>query len=196
MNLIFIYGAPGVGKLTVAQELAKMTGYKLFHNHLTVDLVNSVFDFKTRPFIELREKIWMMVFGKAKEEGIQGLIFTFSPEDSVSQHFIPDLIGLIEDDHNEIHFVELICSLEELRKRIVNPSRSRYAKGMSPDNVEKYYQRDHLIPTSVHERKLTIDTTKLSSNETAMRIASHYSPGKYQQPLHNRLPGKAQEEGI
>jgi replication-associated recombination protein RarA len=47
MNLIFLYGPPGVGKLTVAQELAGMTGYKLFHNHLTVDLVYAVFDFGT-----------------------------------------------------------------------------------------------------------------------------------------------------
>lgn len=34
MRLIFIYGLPATGKLTVAQELAKRTGYKLFHNHL------------------------------------------------------------------------------------------------------------------------------------------------------------------
>jgi len=120
----------------------------------------------------------MMVFGKAKEEGIQGLVFTFAPEDSVSRHFIPDLIKLIEDEHNTIYFVELICSPEELRKRIVNPSRSRYAKGMSSDNVAQYYQRDYLMPTSVHERKFVIDTTNLSPTETATRIAQHYSLGE------------------
>lgn len=175
MNLIFIYGPPGVGKLTVAQELAKITRYKLFHNHLTVDLVYAVFDFGTKPFIELREKIWMMVFQKAKEEGVNGVIFTFAPEGSVPRYFIPDLIRLIEDDQNIIYFVELTCHPEELRKRIVNPSRSRYAKGMSSDNVEKYYQRDSLIPTAVHERKFTIDTTTLSPRETAILIAQHYS---------------------
>lgn len=179
MHVIFLYGAPGVGKLTVAQELAKITGYKLFHNHLTVDLVHAVFDFKTEPFIELREKIWMMVFGKAKEESIQGLIFTFAPEDSVPQNFIPDLIKLIEDGQNTIYFVELLCSPQELRKRIVNPSRSRYAKGMSSDNIEQYYQRDALIPTVVHERKFSIDTTNVSPGETALRIVQHYSLGEY-----------------
>ncbi len=175
MKLVFIYGPPGVGKLTVAQELAKLTGYKLFHNHLTVDLVFSVFDFGTRPFVELREKIWMMVFQRAKEEGVPGVIFTFAPEGSVPEHFIPDVIKLIEDDRNTIHFVELTCHPEELRKRIVNPSRSKYAKGMSPDDVEKYYQRDHLIPASVHARKFMIDTTTVSPSETATRIAEHYS---------------------
>jgi 2-phosphoglycerate kinase len=175
MKLIFIYGPPGVGKLTVAQELAKMTGYKLFHNHLTVDLVYAVFDFGTRPFIELREKIWMMVFQRAKEEGVTGVIFTFAPEGSVPGYFIPDVIKLIEDDQNTIHFVELTCHPEELRKRIVNPSRSKFAKGMSSDNVEKYYQRNHLIPAAVHARKFTIDNTALSSQETAIRIATHYA---------------------
>lgn len=175
MNLIFIYGPPGVGKLSVAQELARITGYKLFHNHLTVDLVYAVFDFGSKPFIELREKIWMLVFQKAKAEGVTGIIFTFAPEGSVPDYFIPDVIKLIEDDQNSIYFVELTCSPEELRKRIVNPSRSKYAKGMSPDNVEKYYQRDHLIPASVHERKCTIDNTTLSPRETAIRIAQHYS---------------------
>jgi len=175
MKLIFIYGPPGVGKLTVAQELANLTGYKLFHNHLAVDLVYAVFDFKTKPFVELREKIWMMVFQRAKEERVKGLIFTFAPEESVPDHFIPDVIKLIEDDQDTVNFVELTCDPGELRKRIVNPSRSKYAKGMSSDNVEKYYRRDYLIPPSVHERKFSIDNTKLSPGEAAIRIAKHYS---------------------
>lgn len=45
MKLIFIYGQPAVGKLTVAKELEKITGYKILHNHLFVDLVRSVFEF-------------------------------------------------------------------------------------------------------------------------------------------------------
>ena len=43
MQLVFIHGAPAVGKLTVARELAALTGFRLFHNHLTVDLAGSVF---------------------------------------------------------------------------------------------------------------------------------------------------------
>ena len=43
MNLVFIYGPPAVGKLTVAKELSLITGYPLFHNHLTRDLVHELF---------------------------------------------------------------------------------------------------------------------------------------------------------
>ena len=174
MNLIFLYGPPGVGKLAVAQELANLTGYKLFHNHLTVDLVYSVFDFKTKPFIELRDKIWMMVFQKAKEEKVPGLIFTFAPEESVPPHFVPNVIQQIEDDQNKIYFVELTCSAEELKRRIVNPSRGRYSKGMKSDNIEKYYARDHLIPDEVHKRKFMIDNTDMSPFTVATKIIDHF----------------------
>ena len=65
MKLIFISGLPGVGKLTVAKEVSALTGYKLFHNHLVVDLLLSVFEFGTAQFVELRESIWLSVFEHA-----------------------------------------------------------------------------------------------------------------------------------
>ncbi len=36
-TLVYLYGPPAVGKLTVATELQRLTGFRLFHNHLTVD---------------------------------------------------------------------------------------------------------------------------------------------------------------
>jgi replication-associated recombination protein RarA len=32
-SLVFIYGPPAAGKLTVAEALAMRTGHKVFHNH-------------------------------------------------------------------------------------------------------------------------------------------------------------------
>ena len=37
MDFVFLYGAPAVGKLTVGRELARLTGVRLFDNHLVVD---------------------------------------------------------------------------------------------------------------------------------------------------------------
>ena len=65
MLLVFIHGAPAVGKLTVARELAGLTGFHLFHNHLTVDLVSSLFAFGTPSFVSLREQIWLAAFAEA-----------------------------------------------------------------------------------------------------------------------------------
>ena len=57
MKLIFIYGSPAVGKLTVAQEIAEQTDFKVFHNHLTIDAVTPVFEFGTVPFLETRSSV-------------------------------------------------------------------------------------------------------------------------------------------
>lgn len=54
MKLLFHYGPPAVGILTVAREVAALTGYRLFHDHLTVNLALAVFDFGTPGFIALR----------------------------------------------------------------------------------------------------------------------------------------------
>ena len=81
MKLVILYGPPGVGKLTVGRELAALTGFKLFHNHLTVDLAAAVFDFKSRPFIDLRDRIWLLVFDRAIEAGVEGMILRSPPSE-------------------------------------------------------------------------------------------------------------------
>jgi broad-specificity NMP kinase len=37
MKLVFLYGRPGVGKLTIARRLCERSGLRLFHNHLAVE---------------------------------------------------------------------------------------------------------------------------------------------------------------
>jgi shikimate kinase len=39
MKFVLIFGPQAVGKMTVGQELAKITGLKLFHNHMTIERV-------------------------------------------------------------------------------------------------------------------------------------------------------------
>src|SRR5450759_320562 len=115
MKLIFIYGMPASGKLTIARELAGMTGFKLFHNHLVVDLLLSTFEFGSEPFVQLREEIWLSVFAHACRNRTPGLIFTFAPESTVRKTFIGNTIKTVRDAGGEVDFVELACPIEELK---------------------------------------------------------------------------------
>ncbi len=169
MKLVFLHGAPAVGKLAVARELARLTGYKLFHNHLTVDLVGSLFPFGSEPFVLLREKIWLAAFAEAAKENLS-LIFTFNPERTVREQFIQDAINVVESAGGKIVFVELTCAQDELERRIQEPSRREFGKLRS---VEQYrnlkaagaFQFPRL-PAG-----LTFDTTNRSAVDTAKLIS-------------------------
>ena len=61
-TLIYIYGPPASGKLTVATRLSELTGIPLFHNHLTVNAVLPVFAFGSPPFVEAVRAMRRAVF--------------------------------------------------------------------------------------------------------------------------------------
>jgi hypothetical protein len=168
MKLLFIHGAPAVGKLTVARELAGMTGFRLFHNHLTVDLVSSLFPFGSEPFVELRERIWLAAFAEAARQNLS-LIFTFNPERTVRDQFVGEAIQVVKSNGGEVVFVELTCVEEELERRMADESRKEFGKLASVDQYRSLKQAGAFaFPRLPND--LTLDTTKQSPRETAALI--------------------------
>ena len=49
MKLVFIIGDAAVGKMTVGQELMKITDLRLFHNHMAIEPVIEIFGVFTKP---------------------------------------------------------------------------------------------------------------------------------------------------
>lgn len=128
MKLIVLHGPPAVGKLTVARELAELSGWRLFHNHLVVDALLAVFEFGSAPFIELRERMWFDVFSAASRARVEGLIFTFNPESTVSESFLPRLVHESRDRGDSLLFIELTCTEEEIERRLSTISRQNSRK--------------------------------------------------------------------
>jgi len=170
MKLIVLFGMPATGKLTVGQELAALTGYKLFHNHLVVDLLLSVFEFGSPGFVELREKIWLGVVRAACREGLPGLIFTFAPETTVRPEFIGNLAEAVKAEAGTVDFVELTCPVEELKRRMDSGSRQRFKKLTSVELFEQLHVAGHLkLP--MPKARFSIDTSSCSAAEAAEKIA-------------------------
>lgn len=171
MKLVFLHGAPAVGKLTVARELAMLTGLRLFHNHLTVDLVSSLFSFGTEPFVLLREEIWLAAFGEAARQQVS-LIFTFNPEGTVRERFIQDAITAVESAGGKIFFIELTCAEAELERRIGDTSRKEFGKLTS---VEQYRSLKDAGAFQFPKlpQGMSLDTTNQSPVDTA-RVISEY----------------------
>jgi hypothetical protein len=171
MQLIFISGLPAVGKLTVAKELALISGYKLFHNHLTVDLLQSIFEFGTAPFVELRERIWLSVFEQACRAGLPGLIFTFNAENTVRQSFISKMQEIVAAHRGTICFVKLTCDDAELQLRMDTSSRRQFTKLTSWAKYEELQAAGAFSAPQLPDARVVIDTGKLDPKCTALQIA-------------------------
>ncbi len=125
--IVFIHGPAAAGKHTIGSLVSERLQIPLFHNHLTVDLVKTLFEFGTPPFIELRADLWRSAFRAAAAAG-RSFVFTFNPENTVDPALIGDLAACVEDAGGEVLYVELRCADEEIIRRINNPSRRRFSK--------------------------------------------------------------------
>ena len=175
MKLVFLHGAPAVGKLTVARELAALTDFRLFHNHLTVDLASSLFPFGSEPFILLREQIWLAAFAQAARNNVS-IIFTFNPERTVREKFIRDTIDLVEAAGGKVVFVELTCTEAELEQRLEDESRREFGKLAS---LEQYRSLKNAGAFQFPKlpKGISIDTTKQPPAVTARLIGEYIDSG-------------------
>lgn len=170
-QLVVLFGRPGVGKLTIGRCLAERTGFRLFHNHLAFDLALSLFGFGSPDFISLREEVWLSSLVRAASSDLSGVIFTFAPESTVRDSFIPALQERINGAGGLVHFVELTCAPDELHRRLMQPDRAEYAKLRDIAKYEKFAAEGRfdrpIMPTPDH----LVETTHMSADEAAGRIA-------------------------
>ena len=170
MKLVFLHGPPAAGKLTVARELAALTGWRLFHNHLTVNVALAVYDFGTPGFVALREQIWLTVFRRALADRLPGLIFTFNPENSVPQRFIDDLFAEVAASGGEVIPIEVTASETEIERRIGSDSRHREGKLVDLALYRELRAAGAFATPVIAGSRLRIDTAATTPPAAAHRI--------------------------
>ncbi|MAK83638.1 AAA family ATPase [Phenylobacterium sp.] len=168
MKLIFLYGPAACGKLTVARRLAALTNYPLFHNHLVLDAVTSVFPFGSEPFVRLRSLYWLSMFEEAARQD-RPLIFTFAPERTVPDSFIEETRAAVEGHGGEVCFVELQVSPEEQMRRVETPDRKASKKIHSREVLKKFRDGGGAAYRPV-PADLVIDTEALAPDAAAQTI--------------------------
>ena len=155
MKFILLFGPQAVGKMTIGQELEKMTDLKLFHNHMTIDLVQPFFDFDTDAYRRLVNLFRHEIFEEASKSKLYGMIFTYvwAFDQQADWDFINEVCHTFESKGGEVYFVELEADLDE-----------RLERNNTPNRLEHKPTKRNIVQ-SEHHLKVTMENHRLKSNE-------------------------------
>ena len=176
MKLVLIIGSGAVGKMTVGQELMKITDLRLFHNHMMIEPVIDVFGyFHGEAIQKLRE----VIFDEFVKGDYQGMIFTVMwAFDMPSDH---EYVMSVASKFDEVYCVELIAdqSVRLERNKTENRLKNKASKRdlvaseqrlLNEDN-HRLVSDDGEIP---FENYLRIDNTDLAPDVVAKMIKEKF----------------------
>ena len=182
MKFIVIIGPHAVGKMTVAQELAKITGFKLLHNHMTIELINGIFDvFSTPEGKRLNSQIKRRILEEVASSNLSGFILTAMVAFDVPSSFeaIKDTINLFKEKSADIYIFELTAEFNVRLER--NKTTNRLAHKPSKRNLQesekvfKEIESEHRLTSLQGELSdychTKIDNTDLPAEKVAQMIS-------------------------
>ncbi len=173
MHLVFLHGPAAAGKYTVAKELAALTGFELYHNHLVVDEVLKLHAFGTPGFVAERDRLWREFFARFPGPGRTSIIFTFNPENSVPQAFIDWLFA--EPVRRRVRFtsVEVTANEDVIESRMASKQRRQFKKLTDLALYRQLRDRGVFASPLIPHTDLRIDTGLTEPGDAALRIATH-----------------------
>lgn len=169
---ILLYGPPAAGKQTVGGLLAATTGFRLLHNHLSIDVVRHLFDFGAPGFWATVRDVRLAMVARAAEHGVDIIsTYVFSPKEERS--YLDAIHGAIADVGGATYRVQLRPSLEALASRAREPSRVASSKLTEPARIlNAVEQLDLYAP--IEAMDLSIDNSELSPDDVAEQIQQHF----------------------
>ncbi len=179
--MVLIFGSGAVGKMSVGQALAKQTGLRLFHNHMTIEPVIEILGYFDMPTTMALREVIFQAFAKSDN---YGMIFTFMwafdhQEDwDITAH----IADIFRSQGGDIYYVELNAPLEVRLQRNETANRL-YHKASKRDlaksrrrilEEEKKYRLVSNPGELPFENYMRIDNTNLSPEEVAAMIREKF----------------------
>ena len=183
-NFITIIGPQAVGKMTVGQELEKITGYKLLYNHMTIEMTRKIFSYDREAFHRINEKIRDDIFEEFSKSSEKGIIFTACLDFGKQFEEEKALFDKWTAPYDNVYVIELETTLEERLRR--NKTENRLKHKESKRDLE-WSENDLLKSLTKHKLNsdpgeaekifknyMRIDNTNISAEEAAMMIKERF----------------------
>lgn len=182
MKLVFLIGNCAAGKMTVGQELAKITPLRLFHNHMTIEQVIEIFGFyEPRTILRLRD----VIFEEFAKTDNFGMIFTYmwAFDQQADWDYIAhvrSIFGLPEED---VYYIELLAPQDVRLERNRTENRLKYKASKrdiaSSDrrliNDDLRYRCESLPGEIPFPNYLRLENRDLSAADAAAAIKSRFA---------------------
>ncbi len=184
MQLVILFGPHAVGKMTVGQELCRMTGLKLFHNHMTIEALGNLFvnhpNVGGRLVNLFREEVFL-AYRNLEEKG---MVFTYmwALDAESDWAYVRHVDELFSEAGAEVYYVEL--EAEESIRRERNRTENRLMNKPSKRNLEhsdtlfsaleSRYRLNSLPGEIQKERYMRLNNTDLSPEEAARQICARF----------------------
>ena len=181
MKVLFIFGNAAVGKMTVGQEVMKITELRLFHNHMTIEPVIEIFGkYNSHVTARLRE----VIFEEFAKSDNYGIIFTFMWAFDMQSDwdYIEHVRNIFTPYGAEFYYVELVADKAERLRR--NTTENRLANKASKRDIEASNKRviscdeEHRFESYEgeipYENYIKINNTDLEASDVAKIIKERF----------------------
>ena len=184
-TLVIILGPHAVGKMTVGQELEKITDLRLFHNHMSIELTRKLFSHFEKEWNILNGTIRQTVFELFAKGDLPGLIFTYMCAFDMQSEFdyLEGVIDLFKANGADCYVVELCADFDERLVRNKSENRLRHKESKRDlewseaemrRTSEKYRLNSYEGESLPFENYMKIDNTHLPPEEVAEMIRRNF----------------------
>src|ERR1035437_5923143 len=136
MKLILLYGPPAVGKLTIAKELEKLTGYTLFDNHMVLNLLINIFGYDHPSRMKLEKEFRTRIIEEAIKNDINLIITGVIVNKNFD--FYQKIIEMVKASGGECFIVQLSATEDMLKSRVADESRRLNQKLSSVEELNNF----------------------------------------------------------
>lgn len=184
MKLVILFGPHAVGKMTVGQELCKLTELKLFHNHMTIDVVSDLFDNMPAVRSQLTKSFRRQIFEAYAGSEEYGMVFTFMWAFDLQSDwdYMQWLEELFTAQGAQVYYVELCADYDQrlLRNKTENRLLHKPTKRNLQRSEEMFVRLEEKYRLNTHEGELTkqnyikIDNTGIAPDVVAGMIKERF----------------------